>query len=35
MRNSGDAARMTDPQWRQRAAQGIADAFTGFLTTTG
>ncbi|MFE9427929.1 N-acetylmuramoyl-L-alanine amidase [Kitasatospora sp. NPDC006697] len=32
MRNSGDAQRMTDPQWRQRAAQGIADAFTAFLT---
>ncbi|WP_051970423.1 N-acetylmuramoyl-L-alanine amidase [Kitasatospora azatica] len=35
MRNAGDAQRMTDPQWRQRAAQGIADAFTAFLTTTG
>ncbi|AUG76975.1 N-acetylmuramoyl-L-alanine amidase [Kitasatospora sp. MMS16-BH015] len=34
MRNSGDAQRMTDPQWRQQAAQGIADALTAFLTTT-
>ncbi|MGW4646581.1 N-acetylmuramoyl-L-alanine amidase [Kitasatospora sp. NPDC004289] len=33
MRNEGDARRMTDPQWRQRAAQGIADAVTAFLTT--
>ncbi|MFC9326761.1 N-acetylmuramoyl-L-alanine amidase [Kitasatospora sp. NPDC057015] len=35
MRNSGDAQRMTDPQWRQQAAQGIADALTTFLTTPG
>ncbi|MET9177714.1 N-acetylmuramoyl-L-alanine amidase [Kitasatospora aureofaciens] len=33
MRNSADARRMTDPQWRQQAAQGIADALTAFLTT--
>ncbi|WP_241002804.1 N-acetylmuramoyl-L-alanine amidase [Streptomyces sp. CB01881] len=33
MRNSVDARRMTDPQWRQQAAQGIADALTTFLTT--
>ncbi|MDH6126816.1 N-acetylmuramoyl-L-alanine amidase [Kitasatospora sp. GP82] len=33
MRNSGDAQRMTDPQWRQLAAQGIADALTAYLTT--
>jgi len=33
MRNSGDATRMTDPQWRQKAAQGIADALTAYLTT--
>ncbi|MFF2039085.1 N-acetylmuramoyl-L-alanine amidase [Kitasatospora sp. NPDC058170] len=33
MRNSADARRMTDPQWRQQAAQGIADALTSFLTT--
>ncbi|MFI2608820.1 N-acetylmuramoyl-L-alanine amidase [Kitasatospora sp. NPDC018619] len=32
MRNSTDAKRMTDPQWRQQAAQGIADALTAFLT---
>ncbi|MET8546593.1 N-acetylmuramoyl-L-alanine amidase [Kitasatospora sp. NPDC004799] len=32
MRNSTDAKRMTDPQWRQQAAQGIADALTVFLT---
>ncbi|MFI5528343.1 N-acetylmuramoyl-L-alanine amidase [Kitasatospora sp. NPDC051853] len=35
MRNEGDARRMSDPQWRQRAAQGIADAVTAFLTTPG
>ncbi|MFD5463526.1 N-acetylmuramoyl-L-alanine amidase [Kitasatospora sp. NPDC127059] len=33
MRNSADARRMTDPQWRQQAAQGIADALAAFLTT--
>ncbi|MGW3179723.1 N-acetylmuramoyl-L-alanine amidase [Kitasatospora sp. NPDC001119] len=33
MRNSTDAKRMTDPQWRQQAARGIADALTAFLTT--
>ncbi|MER7704853.1 N-acetylmuramoyl-L-alanine amidase [Kitasatospora sp. NPDC097605] len=33
MRNPVDARRMTDPQWRQQAAQGIADALTAFLTT--
>ncbi|MDH6574968.1 N-acetylmuramoyl-L-alanine amidase [Kitasatospora sp. MAP5-34] len=33
MRNPGDAGRMTDPQWRQKAAQGIADGLTAFLTT--
>ncbi|GAA2144872.1 hypothetical protein GCM10009760_32920 [Kitasatospora kazusensis] len=33
MRNAGDAGRMTDPQWRQRAAQGIADALAAFLST--
>ncbi|PYC77311.1 N-acetylmuramoyl-L-alanine amidase [Streptomyces tateyamensis] len=32
MRNAGDAQKMTDPQWRQQAAQGIADAFRAFLT---
>ena len=35
MRNAGDAKRMTDPQWRQQAAQGIADALTAYLTTPG
>ncbi|MGW6915416.1 N-acetylmuramoyl-L-alanine amidase [Kitasatospora sp. NPDC054939] len=35
MRNSADAKRMTDPQWRQQAAQGIADAVTAFLTASG
>ncbi|GAA1972587.1 hypothetical protein GCM10009738_57440 [Kitasatospora viridis] len=35
MRNAGDAQRMTDPQWRQRAAQGIANGFTAFLTSGG
>ncbi|MFI6155804.1 N-acetylmuramoyl-L-alanine amidase [Kitasatospora sp. NPDC051170] len=33
MRNSTDAKRMTDPQWRQQAALGIADALTAYLTT--
>ncbi|MER7842973.1 N-acetylmuramoyl-L-alanine amidase [Kitasatospora sp. NPDC096077] len=33
MRNSADARRMTDPQWRQQAAQGISDALAAFLTT--
>lgn len=32
MRNPGDVKRMTDPQWRQLAAQGIADGLTKFLT---
>ncbi|MCC9311057.1 N-acetylmuramoyl-L-alanine amidase [Kitasatospora sp. RB6PN24] len=35
MRNAGDAQRMTDPQWRQRAAQGTADAFAAFLSHAG
>ncbi|MGW4898703.1 N-acetylmuramoyl-L-alanine amidase [Kitasatospora sp. NPDC004240] len=35
MRNSADAKRMSDPQWRQQAAQGIADALTAFLTAPG
>ncbi|WAL71603.1 N-acetylmuramoyl-L-alanine amidase [Kitasatospora sp. YST-16] len=32
MRNSGDAGRMSDPQWRQLAAQSLADALTSYLT---
>ncbi|MFE1319387.1 N-acetylmuramoyl-L-alanine amidase [Kitasatospora phosalacinea] len=32
MRNSGDAQRMADPQWRQSAAQALADALTSYLT---
>ncbi|GAB2716752.1 hypothetical protein GCM10010442_42250 [Kitasatospora kifunensis] len=35
MRNATDAQRMTDPQWRQRAAQGLADGLTGFLAAGG
>jgi N-acetylmuramoyl-L-alanine amidase len=35
MRNAGDARRMTDPAWRQRAARGIADAITAYLTRAG
>jgi N-acetylmuramoyl-L-alanine amidase len=31
MRNAQDAAHMTDPVWRQRAALGIADGLTAFL----
>ncbi|MGF1427690.1 N-acetylmuramoyl-L-alanine amidase, partial [Kitasatospora sp. LaBMicrA B282] len=33
MRNAGDAQHLVDPQWRQLAAQGIADAFVRFLTS--
>jgi N-acetylmuramoyl-L-alanine amidase len=33
MRNSDDAAKLTSPRWRQRAAHGIADSITAFLTT--
>jgi N-acetylmuramoyl-L-alanine amidase len=31
MRNQQDATALTDPAWRQRAAQGIADGLTAFL----
>ncbi|MFI9061695.1 N-acetylmuramoyl-L-alanine amidase [Streptomyces sp. NPDC053429] len=31
MRDSKDAAQLTNPQWRQKAAQGIADGIVGFL----
>jgi N-acetylmuramoyl-L-alanine amidase len=31
MRNAKDAALLTDPVWRQRAALGIADGLTAFL----
>ncbi|MCZ4122634.1 N-acetylmuramoyl-L-alanine amidase [Streptomyces sp. H39-S7] len=31
MRDAQDAAKFTDPQWRQRAAEGIADGITAFL----
>ncbi|MEV6209831.1 N-acetylmuramoyl-L-alanine amidase [Kitasatospora sp. NPDC051914] len=31
MRHSEDAQHMTDPQWRQKAAEGIAEAVTAFL----
>jgi N-acetylmuramoyl-L-alanine amidase len=31
MRNAGDAHRMTDPAWRQRAAQALATGITRFL----
>jgi N-acetylmuramoyl-L-alanine amidase len=31
MRNKQDAASLTSPAWRQRAAQGIADGLTAFL----
>jgi N-acetylmuramoyl-L-alanine amidase len=33
MRNSGDARRMTDPTWRQSAAEGIAYGIRDYLTT--
>ncbi len=32
MRNASDARHMTDAAWRKKAAQGIADALTDFLT---
>ncbi|HVA59546.1 MAG TPA: N-acetylmuramoyl-L-alanine amidase [Mycobacteriales bacterium] len=32
MRNSADAARLTDPAWRESAARGIAAGLTAFLT---
>jgi N-acetylmuramoyl-L-alanine amidase len=31
MRNAADAARVTDPAWRQRAAAGVAAGVTAFL----
>lgn len=31
MRDAKDAALLTSPQWRQKAAQGIADGIVGFL----
>ncbi|MEV8536554.1 N-acetylmuramoyl-L-alanine amidase [Streptomyces sp. NPDC051211] len=31
MRDAKDAALLTSPEWRQRAAQGIADGIVGFL----
>lgn len=31
MRDARDAAALTDPDWRQRAAEGIADGITAFL----
>lgn len=31
MRDAKDAAELTDPAWRQRAAQGIADGITAYL----
>lgn len=31
MRDSKDAAQLTSPEWRQKAAQGIADGIVGFL----
>ncbi|MET8297014.1 N-acetylmuramoyl-L-alanine amidase [Streptomyces sp. NPDC005180] len=31
MRDDKDAAQLMSPQWRQKAAQGIADGITGFL----
>jgi N-acetylmuramoyl-L-alanine amidase len=33
MRNSGDARRMTDPAWRQSAAEGIAFGIRDYLTS--
>lgn len=35
MRNARDAQALTDPAWRQHAAQGIADGLTAFIEATG
>jgi N-acetylmuramoyl-L-alanine amidase len=35
MRNAVDARHLTDSAWRQRAARGIADALTAFITGNG
>lgn len=35
MRNAADAARLEDPAWRQRAAEGIARGVTAFLASAG
>lgn len=32
MRNTADAAKVTDARWRQAAAQGIADSIAAFVT---
>ncbi|MEV5598339.1 N-acetylmuramoyl-L-alanine amidase [Streptomyces sp. NPDC052496] len=32
MRDPQDAAQLTDPQWREKAARGIAEGISGFLT---
>jgi len=34
MRNATDAKSLTNPAWRQRAAQGIADGLTAFLESS-
>jgi N-acetylmuramoyl-L-alanine amidase len=34
MRNAQDAKSLTDPTWRQHAAQGIADGLTAFLESS-
>jgi N-acetylmuramoyl-L-alanine amidase len=34
MRNATDAKSLTDPAWRQRAAEGIADGLTAFLQSS-
>jgi N-acetylmuramoyl-L-alanine amidase len=33
MRNAADAVKVTSPQWRQLAAEGIAESIRAFLTT--
>ncbi|OAA28712.1 N-acetylmuramoyl-L-alanine amidase [Frankia sp. EI5c] len=35
MRNPGDAARISDPAWRQQAAEGLVDGLVTFLAGTG
>jgi N-acetylmuramoyl-L-alanine amidase len=34
MRNAGDALKVTNPRWRQAAAQGIADSLAAFVTAS-
>jgi N-acetylmuramoyl-L-alanine amidase len=35
MQNSGDAAKLSDPKFRQRIAQSLADGFSAYLSQSG